>query len=67
MLYEDLIEKILHLRLQNTLFSNVTKRINGGSPGISNIVNSSGTSIDYNKMMIQLVNSIKEINQNNKL
>jgi hypothetical protein len=66
MLYEDLIEKILHLRLQNTI-STVTKRINGGTSGISNIVNNNGTSIDYNKMMIQLVNSIKEINQNNKL
>lgn len=63
MLYEDLIEKILHLRLQNTLFSNVTKRINGGTSGISNIVNSSGTTIDYNKMMVELLESIKESNQ----
>ncbi len=47
MLYEDLIEKILHLRLQNTLF----KTINGGI-----------SSIDYGKSMGEMMKSIKELN-----
>jgi hypothetical protein len=63
MLYEDLIDEILHLRLQTTLFSKVSKRINGGTSGLMNMVNNNGTTIDYNNMMAKLLESIKESNQ----
>ena len=42
--------------------STVTKRINGGgaSSGITKITSNSGTTIDYGKMMEELIKAIKE-------
>lgn len=44
-IFETLVDEILHIKNQNTLFTSVSKRINGGtgSIGIVNTVNNSGT------------------------
>lgn len=65
-LFETLIDEMLELRaeIDNKVTSTVTKRVNGGaSSGITKIVTNSGTTattIDYGKMMEELIKAIKE-------
>lgn len=64
-LFETLVEEMIQLREENDarVASIVTKRVNGGSTGIINTVMNSGTTtIDYGKMMEELVKAIKEQN-----
>lgn len=61
--FEGLIDDIIKIKKENEFkgnISQVTKRINGGSSGIINVVNNNGTTIDYGKMMEELVKAIKE-------
>lgn len=65
-LFETLVDEMLELReeINAKVISNVTKRVNGGTPGIINTVMNSGTTttIDYGKMMEELIKAIKEQN-----
>jgi hypothetical protein len=66
-LFETLVDEMLELReeINAKLVSNVTKRVNGGAPGIINTVTNSGTThttMDYGKMMDELIKAIKEQN-----
>lgn len=63
-LFETLVDEMLELReeINAKLVSNVTKRVNGGTSGIINTVMNSGTTIDYGKMMEELIKAIKEQN-----
>ena len=68
--FENLVDELLQLRKKNSFTqpasvtsSTVTKRVNGGSSGIINTVTNSGTThttIDYGKMMEELIKAIKE-------
>ena len=62
-IFETLVDEVLDVRKKNSLFTNVSKRVNGGSSGIINTVTNSGTThttIDYGKMMEELIKAIKE-------
>ena len=68
-LFENLVDELLQLRKKNSFTqpasvtsSTVTKRVNGGgaSSGITKITSNSGTTIDYGKMMEELIKAIKE-------
>lgn len=63
-LFETLVDEMLELRaaIAAKITSNVTKAVNGGSSGIINTVMNSGTTttIDYGKMMEELIKAIKE-------
>ena len=63
-LFETLVDEMLELReaIAAKVTSTVTRRVNGGSSGIINTVMNSGTTIDYGKMMEELIKAIKEQN-----
>jgi hypothetical protein len=63
-LFETLVDEMLELReeVAAKVASTVTRRVNGGSSGIINTVMNSGTTIDYGKMMDELLKAIKEQN-----
>jgi len=65
-LFEELVDEILHIRNQNTLFTNVSKRINGGASigGLVANVSSSGTLSIYDSSTgtsIDLLDTIKTL------
>ena len=65
-LFEQLVEEILEIKRKNSLFTNVSKRINGGtgSIGIVNTVNNSGTLTIYDSSTgtsFDLLDTIKEL------
>lgn len=59
MVFEGLVDEIL--MMEEKLVSTISHRINGGgaSSGIVNMVQNSGTTIDYGKMMSELIDGIK--------
>ncbi len=59
MVFEGLVDEIL--MMEEKLVSTISHRINGGgaSSGIINMVQNSGTTIDYGKMMSELIDGIK--------
>ena len=63
-LFETLVDEMLELRaeIDNKVTSTVSKRINGGgaSSGITKITSNGGVTIDYGKMMEELIKAIKE-------
>ena len=67
--FENLVDELLQLRKKNSFTqptsvtsSTVTKRVNGGgaSSGITKITSGNGNTIDYGKMMEELIKAIKE-------
>ena len=65
-LFEQLVEEILEIKRKNSLFTNVSKRVNGGtgSIGIVNTVNNSGTLTIYDSSTgtsFDLLDTIKEL------
>jgi hypothetical protein len=73
-IFEVLVDEVLDVRRKNSLFTNVSKRINGGTPGIVNTVNNSGsiivhdsstgTSFDLIDTIKTLQNQIEQLNKN---
>lgn len=63
-LFESLVEEMIQLREENNskIASTVSKRVNGGgaSSGITKITSNGGVTIDYGKMMEELIKAIKE-------
>ena len=67
-IFETLVDEVLDVRRKNSLFTNVSKRVNGGtgSIGIINNVNSSGTLTIYDSSTgtsFDLVDTIKTLQQ----
>lgn len=65
-LFEQLVEEILEIKRKNSLFTNVSKRVNGGtgSIGIVNTVNNSGTLTIYDSstgVSMDLLDTIKTL------
>ena len=67
-IFETLVDEVLDVRKKNSLFTNVSNRVNGGtgSIGIINNVNSSGTLTIYDSSTgtsFDLVDTIKTLQQ----
>jgi hypothetical protein len=65
-IFETLVDEVLDVRRKNSLFTNVSKRVNGGtgSIGIVNAVNNSGTLSIYDSSTgasIDLLDTIKTL------
>jgi hypothetical protein len=65
-IFEILVDEVLDVRRKNSLFTNVSKRVNGGtgSIGIVNAVNNSGTLSIYDSSTgasIDLLDTIKTL------
>jgi hypothetical protein len=73
-IFELLVDEILDVRRKNSLFTNVSKRVNGGTPGIVSAVNtggaisiydsSTGTSFDLVDTIKTLQQQIEQLNKN---
>jgi hypothetical protein len=73
-IFEVLVDEVLDVRRKNSLFTNVSKRVNGGTPGIVSTVNTSGaisiydsstgTSFDLVDTIKTLQNQIEQLNKN---
>ncbi len=65
-IFETLVDEVLDVRKKNSLFTNVTKRVNGGTIGIANHVNNSGTILVHDSSTgtsFDLVDTIKTLQQ----
>jgi hypothetical protein len=61
-----LVDEVLDVRKKNSLFTNVTKRVNGGTIGIANAVNTGGTISVYDSSTgtsFDLIDTIKTLQQ----
>jgi hypothetical protein len=73
-IFETLVDEVLDVRKKNSLFTNVSKRVNGGTPGIVSTVNtggaisiydsSTGTSFDLIDTIKTLQQQIEQLNKN---
>jgi hypothetical protein len=65
-IFETLVDEVLDVRKKNSLFTNVTKRVNGGTIGIANTVNTGGTISVYDSSTgtsFDLIDTIKTLQQ----
>ena len=65
-IFETLVDEVLDVRKKNSLFTNVTKRVNGGTIGIVNTVNTGGTISVYDSSTgtsFDLIDTIKTLQQ----
>jgi hypothetical protein len=65
-IFETLVDEVLDVRRKNSLFTNVSKRVNGGTIGIANTVNTSGTISVYDSSTgtsFDLIDTIKTLQQ----
>jgi hypothetical protein len=65
-IFEVLVDEVLDVRRRNSLFTNVSKRVNGGTPGIANVVNTGGAISIYDSstgLSIDLLDTIKTLQQ----
>jgi hypothetical protein len=65
-IFETLVDEVLDVRRKNSLFTNVTKRVNGGTSGIVNVTNTSGAIRIYDSSTgasIDLLDTIKTLQQ----
>jgi hypothetical protein len=65
-IFETLVDEVLDVRKKNSLFTNVTKKVNGGTIGITNAVNTGGTISVYDSSTgtsFDLVDTIKTLQQ----
>ena len=61
-----MVDEVLDVRKKNSLFTNVTKKVNGGTIGITNAVNTGGTISVYDSSTgtsFDLVDTIKTLQQ----
>jgi hypothetical protein len=65
-IFETLVDEVLDVRKKNSLFTNVSKRVNGGTPGIVSTVNTGGAISIYDSSTgtsFDLVDTIKTLQQ----
>jgi hypothetical protein len=65
-IFEVLVDEVLDVRRKNSLFTNVSKRVNGGTPGIVSTVNTGGAISIYDSSTgtsFDLVDTIKTLQQ----
>jgi hypothetical protein len=65
-IFETLVDEVLDVRRKNSLFTSVSKRVNGGTPGIVSTVNTGGTISIYDSSTgtsFDLVDTIKTLQQ----
>jgi hypothetical protein len=65
-IFEVLVDEVLDVRRKNSLFTNVSKRVNGGTPGIVSTVNTGGAISIYDSTTgtsFDLVDTIKTLQQ----
>ena len=63
-IFEVLVDEVLDVRRKNSLFTNVSKRVNGGTPGIVSTVNTGGAISIYDSSTgtsFDLVDTIKTL------
>jgi hypothetical protein len=63
-IFEILVDEVLDVRRKNSLFTNVSKRVNGGTVGITNVVNTGGAISIYDSSTgasIDLLDTIKTL------
>jgi hypothetical protein len=65
-IFEVLVDEVLDVRRKNSLFTNISKRVNGGTPGIVSTVNTGGAISIYDSSTgtsFDLVDTIKTLQQ----
>jgi hypothetical protein len=65
-IFEILVDEVLDMRRKNSLFTSVSKRVNGGTPGIVSTVNTGGAISIYDSSTgtsFDLVDTIKTLQQ----
>jgi hypothetical protein len=63
-IFEILVDEVLDVRRKNSLFTNVSKRVNGGTVGITNVTNTGGAISIYDSSTgtsIDLIDTIKTL------